>query len=70
MHAYIEHKGKRYSVTFGRRYGAEITHTYEVSCGGFSARKRRTPRTSWVDPDGRLGSAIMRKAAEQVLTTE
>jgi hypothetical protein len=71
MHAYIEHNGKHYSVTFNRLWGQpSITHSYQVSTRGSRARARYTPRTSEVNPDGRLGLVILRKAAEQLLTTK
>lgn len=69
MHAYVEHNGKQYRVTFGLYCGTKITHTYDVSTQGFNARASYTQRTSWVDASGRLGQAILRKAAGQILDT-
>ena len=71
MHALVNHNGKQYEVTFNRLWGQPwITHTYDVSTQGYSARASYTTRTSEVNPYGRLGLVILRKAAEQLLTTK
>lgn len=72
MHAYIEHNGKHYSVTFGSGYYGftRISHTFDVSTQGFKARASYAQRTVTVDPNGRLGMQILRKAAAQLITTK
>lgn len=69
FHAFVEYKNKNYTVTFSDHFaGHSITTTYDVSTRRSSARASYTRRTSWVNPDGRLGLAILRKAAERLLS--
>jgi hypothetical protein len=71
MHALVNHKGKQYVVTFNRLWGQpRISHTYDVSTQGYSARASYTTRTSTVEPYGRLGMIILRKAGAQILDTK
>lgn len=69
MHAIVEHKGKQYAVRFTWSGHIRISTTYDVSTQGFSARASYVTRTTWVEPCGRLGTVILRKAAAQILDT-
>lgn len=69
MHAIVSHKGKQYAVRFSGSGHIRIGTTYDVSTQGFSARASYVTWKTWVEPYGRLGMVILRKAAAQILDT-
>lgn len=70
IHAVVIHNKKHYTVQFGCFYGTSIIVSYTVNRGGYSARPVYVEMRRDVDASGKLGQSILRKAAENLLSTE